>query len=485
MKIYSTIPQPVILSAINKLEEFVKVTYGGAGRGILIDNGITQDVIDDGFLAIEEFELEDELENTVVSYLKEASRKTNSRAGDGTTTSLLIMCAIVREAFSEIGTSLTKIDFQAIVDDLRKGLESAIKQINKNSKKITTIEELEKIALNAYRDINSAKIVAKMVKEIGVDGIITIEESETLETTANVVMGMSFDRGYVSPYMALNTNGEVQLKRVPIIVTDEIINDITPILPIIQQYIEKGQRELLIIAETVEGPALNNIILNKVKGAFNCIVVKAPGLAEQKLEMLEDIAISTGATLFSSKLGKPLSSIILQDCGNAEKVNVFKDKTIIINGSGSKSAMKERAETLKKTMSGMTAFEKSKILSRIARLSGGIGVIKVGAPTDTEARTIKRKIEDSVHATQLAYKDGVITGIAILLNTIKTGSSLLDSAFKHPYKILEENGKKYITNNAQDSTGVAIASIESAVSVAGNLIVSGGIITNKKEKNEK
>lgn len=485
MKKYTVIPHSTILSAINKLEDFVKVTYGPAGRGILIDNSITQDVIDDGFIAIEEFQLEDELENAVIGYVKEASRKTNGRAGDGTTTSFLIMCAILREAFADLEISLEKQDFQAKVDELRKGLDVAIKYIKKSSIKISTLPELEAIALNAYRNPEMAKVVAKIVKDVGIDGIVTLEDSETMETTSSVVMGMSFDRGYVSQYMALNTNGDIQLKNIPILVTDEVINDMAVLTPIIQQLIEKGQRELLIIAETVEGTALNNITLNKIKGAFNCVVVKSPGYGEQRIGVLEDIAISVGSTLLTKNMGRPLSSITMQDLGKSEKVLVTKDNTIIINGAGTKSAIKSRAEYLKSLIPGITAFEKSKVNDRIAKLSGGIGVIRVGAATDTEARTIHRKIEDAVHATQLAYKDGVVAGVGLLLDSIKTGSPLLDIAFKRPYQVLEDNGKKYLTKDAQDATGVVVASIESAVSVASNLIVCGGIITNKIEKDEK
>ena len=483
MKIYTSFPQSVILSAITKLEDFVKVTYGAAGRGILIDNGLYQSVIDDGFSVVEEFELDDELENTVISYIKEATRKTNSRAGDGTTTSLLIMCSLIKEALNGTKNTIGYIDYVAIVDDLSKGLQVAIKKIQKLSKKITKVEELEAIALNVYRNKDIAKIVAKTIHEVGVDGIITIDNSATYETTAKVVMGMTIDRGYISPHMSTN-GAETTLNRPKIIITDEVIARSEQIVPILSSIVKSGCKDILIIADTVEGEALNTIITNRIQNGLNCVVIKAPGFAEQRIALLEDIATVTNSVVLSSRLGRPFSTIKEVDCGTAQKIIVDKDETTVIGGAGSKEEIKRQSEMIKAQIKQSTPIEKGRLEERIARLTSGIGIISVGALTDTETRAIMAKVDDVIHATQLAYKEGVIEGGGLTMSSLNTGSVLLDEALKSPRRMLEENGEGYITKGVLDSSGVIIAGIESAVSVASGLIICGGIITNKKEKKD-
>lgn len=472
MKRYTSIPQGVILSAVNKLEEYIKCTYGSAGKGILIDNGLYQSVVDDGFIAIEEFELEDELENTVVSYIKETTRATNKRAGDATTTSILVLCALIKGVYSNIEYAVNT-DFIAIADSITKGLEVVTKKLRKISKKISTVEELEQIALNAYRNPKIARIVAEVVYKIGADGIVSIDDSDTFETSANVVIGMSIDKGYVSHQMS--KNGEnIELKNPAIVITDEDITKWSQIAHIVKTIGENGYSSMLFIADAISGDALNGLIINNVIG------VCASGFAEERLEKLIDVAMIAKANVLSTKLGKPLSSFTISDCGSAKKVTVGVEETNIIDGLGTKEDIQKRADSIKPYLKVATHHDESKLKERIAKLLGGVAVIKIGAVTDTESRSIKMKIDDAVHATQLAYKEGRIVGGGLTLASIKSGSQWLDEALKYPRTILEENGRNYLTD-VYDATGVVIIALESAVSVATSLITCGGIITNKKE----
>lgn len=474
MKIYTSTPRDIILSAITKLEEYIKVTYGAAGKGILIDNGLYQSVVDDGFIAVEEFELEDELENAVISYVKEATRKTNTKAGDATTTSILILCALIKKAFSNIEYSLDS-DFNRMADELVKGLEVAVKKLRKDSKKVSTLEELEQIAFNAYRNKPMAKIVAETVLKVGADGIISVEDSDTTETTSNVVMGMNIDRGFINLQMG---SQKVELKNPAIVITDEDLTKWSQIDFIIKSIGENGFTSMLIIADNISGEALNGLIRNGIIG------IRATGFAEQRLEILMDIATVTKATVLSQKLGRPLSSFSIANCGSAKKVMIDIEETNIIDGAGSKEDIQKRVESIKPLMKIVSPNDKRKLEERVAKLTGGVAVIKVSSLTDTESRSIKTKLDDAIHATKLAYKEGKILGGGIALASVTSGSEILDIALKYPQRVLEENGKKYITKDVYDATGVVIVALESAVSVAASLITTGGIITNKIEKKD-
>lgn len=475
MKKYTTIPQPVILSAVTKLEEYIKCTYGAGGRGIMIDNGLYQFVADDGFIALEEFELEDELENTVISYIKEGTRRTNKKAGDANTTFILIMCALVKSALSNLEYKV-KVDFNEIANDLFKALPVAVKQIRKASKKVSTVEELEEIAVNAYKNKEIAKIVAEVVHKIGADGIISLEDSESTETTHEIVMGMTINKGYASPLMG---NGkELELKNPAIIITDEDITQWSQIAPVVKTLVENGIQPAFLIADAISGDALNGALVN------NLTVIRASGFAEQRLEILQDIAVLTRATVLSKKLGRPLSTFSIDCIGSAKLVTVGIEETKIVDGKGSKTDIEQRVEIIKSFMKVASQNDKKKLEERMAKLTGGVAVIKLGAFTDGDLRGMRPKVQNAINATKLAFKEGKILGGGVTLANIKSGSDMLDEALKHPREVLMENGKNYIDSGVYDSTGVLVVSLESAVSIAKDLITTGGIITNKKEKDE-
>lgn len=474
MKIYSTEHTYIVLSAINKIENYVKCTYGPAGKGILVDNGIYQSVIDDGFLVLEELEFENEMENAVLSFVKESSRQTNKKAGDATTTSILIMCALVRGAFGNLDYKVN-VDFTALGQELIAALPKAVATIRKGHKKITTEAELEAIALNAYKNPEIAKMIAHIVHTIGHEGKIEITESDTHETTFEIVTGMSLDKGYASPQMT-DMGKDIVLKNPYVLVTDEDLVSWTQVKPVIETLLSNEIRSVLIIADGISGDALNGLIVNGITA------IRASGFAEQRLEILKDIAVLTGGVLLSKHENKPLSSFTTAHLGKAEKIVVGMEETNIIGGAGTKEDIKKRADAIKINIKLATPRDTEKIEERVAKLTGGISVIKVGAYTDTQLRSMKLKIDDAIHATQLAKKGGKVKGGGIGLQ-VKTDSELLTKALCHPSEILIENGKKYL-GDVFDATEVVVIAVESAVSVATDLIVSGGIITYTKEKDE-
>jgi chaperonin GroEL len=487
MKVYKDIPEAVILSAVEKLYNYIKVTYGPAGRGILIQkaNG-SPEILDDGYAALEEFQLEDELENLVVDYIKQASQKTNRRAGDGTTTSLVITYAIVSAVMEMKKNGLTRVDVNAIARELRAAAQVAIGDIKKASRNISTKEDLEKIAFNSYNNPEISKMIAEIVLEVGADGAVALEESDTLETTTEVVSGMKIDRGYTSPYLA-GPNGEpIELKNPVIFLTDDKITSLDVLVPITDPWLKDGRKDFLIIAEEVSGEAMATLIVNRLQGRINIAVVKCPGYGEAKHLAMQDIATVTGAKYISEQVAnRTIKSITKEDFGGASKVIVNADETIIVDGKGDKDEIEKRAETIRPLLDQGTKYDQERNQERLASLVGGIGVIRVGAPTEGEMRSIKSKAEDAISATKLAFKSGVVQGGGQTLAALRTGSELLDSALRKPRELLLANGADSLSDDAQDAAGVLIASLESAVSVAANLVTTGGLIAEKREEEDK
>lgn len=488
MKKYTIVPKPVILSALQKVHDLVKPSYGPAGKGVLLDRGFEQSIVDDGFAIIEEFELKDELEQAVVKYIRDVSRQTNKVAGDGTTTSFLLTYALVKEAFKAAENSLVSADDTATAAELQEAIGEALKQLQKAAKKIKTVEELERIALNSYKNPAIAKLIAEMVHKVGTEGVIAIENSDTMETTTDVVTGLTIDRGYISPYMAGKDGGPNELKQPTIIITDEPIVSIEPLKAILEGTLTQGKKDILIIADSVDGQALNTFVINRLNGNANIVCIKAPGYGDRRYDLLEDIAVVTGATFLTSKKGRPLSSINAADLGMAKTVTITQDDTTIIEGAGSKQALNARIAEIKPLTTKGAEFDKEHARRRIASLIGGVGVINVGAPTESEQKAIKMKVEDAVHATQLAFKDGVVAGGGEAFAKLETSSALLNTALHYPKQVLQENGKHSLSKGAEDAAGVAKAALENAVSVAVTLITCAGIVTDeredKKTKNE-
>lgn len=485
MKVHASQPGSIVMSAVEQLFPLMAATYGPNGRGVLIDRDWTQELLDDGLSIINEFELPDELENAIIKYIRGASRKTNSRAGDGTTTAFLILIAILREVYGPNTKYIIDSQRRGVTADLRRAVKQAVDKIRAEARSIDTEADLFAVAKSSYANDEIAKIISNAVFAVGKDGIVTVDSSESLETKSKIVSGAMIQKGYINPHMALHgeKEGVADLRDPLIVVTDSFIASVKQIEPILEIAVGSGsKRDLLFICEELAGDALGTIVINSMRGSLRAVAIKAPGFGDGKEVELNDIAMLVGATVLSDKNGRPLSSVKLSDLGTAKKVVVTKDDTTIIDGAGSKEKIAAYVETLKK-LTPEGSFEKKKIQERIAKFVGGVAVVMVGAATDEEMKTTKEKVEDAVNATQLAFRDGVVKGGGLLLAGIETDSEVLNSALKLPLQQLETNGKEALTDTI-DPAGVVIAAIESAVSVGASLIDCGGIIAPKIEKKD-
>lgn len=473
MKLTTSKPEKTIVSAVKKYMEFIAPTYGPAGKKILIvQNEFSQEAIDDGKRSSQAFEIEDELQNAVIQYIKETTQK----GKDGTTTAGLIMSNIVLEAFKNIEDELKTTDYHGLTISLKKGLIEAVKLVLKASKKIKTKDELYAIAYNSYNNETIATLIADTIFKIGKDGVLSIEDSKGTETTVDVVNGLEIPKGYSSPYL-INQDDKVILENSTVIIINKKINLFGEIAPTIKKLIDLGKRDITIIADGFGDDVLNKCIAHKVMGAFRPLLIESP--TGDKLEYLTDIAVVVGAKVIDEKSIK-LADIQPEHIGSCETIKASKDKTVILGGAGkTKEYVVKLKEQLEKSTNN---FEKERLTIRIAALSGGIAVIKVGAYTENEQKGIKTKVENAVNSTQIAFKGGVVAGAGKVLLDIETSSELLNKALKAPRKQLEINGAKYLDENTVDPTDVVITALESAVSIASGLLELGGISVPKREK---
>lgn len=481
LKISTDKPKNSIIQALAELDALIKGTYGPAGKGVLIDIGGSQTIADDGFTVLEAYEPKDEYQAAVIKFLRDAARKTNGRAGDGTTTAVLILSSIIGEVMGD-PARIAPIDHVALTKELRDAVKEAVVQIRALSQAVETKEELAKVAKNSYGNQDMAEMIADSVHTVGKDGSVTVEQSNALESRVRITKGLGFSTGYASSLFATNENGTAEISLPSVILTDIKINAIAQIAPILEKMHPTGKRDILLIAGEIEGEALQMLAINKLRGSLNIVAVKAPGFGSQLAQNLEDIAVLTGATIISEKFGNNLFSATVDDLGTAAKVTVTNSTTVIEGSPDTEGEVKEQVDRLKVAPDGESGFDKTRREERIAKLSGGIAVIQVGAATESEAKSMKLKVEDAVNATKLAFRDGVVKGGGVTFGSLKTGSDLLDKALQRPKTQLEENGKGSLSEDAIDPTGVAIASLESAVSVAISLINCGGIITTEREK---
>lgn len=476
MKLTQTRPEQTILSAVRKYVDFLASTYGPTGKKILIvDNELNHKAVDDGRMSSQAFELQNEFENAIVQYIRETTEKTYQRVKDGTTTSALIMGAIIEEAFKNLENELIDTDYHGLTLDLRKGLDEAVKKIKALGKQIKTKEELNAIALNSFNHPEIAKLISETVFKIGKEGIIAIEDSQGMETTMEIVQGLELQKGYASPYLINAPNNHVTLKNPYVLLVNKKIETFAEIVPILKQVME-SKRQLVVIAEGFGEGTMNSVIAQKFmsQGNFNPLLVEASGVGDTKLDTLRDIGAVTGGQVVDKTL--TLDKITVADLGQAESVDSTKDKTVILAG---KKDLKAYVESIK--IPTTNKFEQDRIDRRVAQLLGGVAVIKVGAYTENEQKWLKAKIENAINATQLAFKDGVVQGAGKTYEGIKTSSEILNNALKAPRKQLEKNGKAYLNDNVVDPTGVLIAGLETAVSIASGLITMGGISVPKRK----
>lgn len=394
---------------VDKLADTVKVTLGPKGRNVVLDKKFGAPLItNDGVSIAREIELEDPYENMGAQLVKEVATKTNDVAGDGTTTATLLAQAIIREGLKNVTAGANPI---LIRTGIKMAVDKAVEEIQKISKPVNGKEDIARVAAISASDEEVGKLIADAMEKVGNEGVITIEESKSMGTELDVVEGMQFDRGYVSPYMATDTEKmEANLDNPYILITDKKITSIQEILPILEQIVQSGKK-LLIIAEDIEGEAMATIVVNKLRGTFTCVAVKAPGFGDRRKEMLQDIAILTGGTVVAEELGRDLKEVTIDMLGTADSVKISKENTVIVNGKGDSALIKERINQIKAQVEETTSeFDKEKLQERLAKLAGGVAVIKVGAATETELKEKKLRIEDALAATKAAVEEGIVAG---------------------------------------------------------------------------
>ena len=440
-------------SGIDKLANTVKITLGPKGRNEVLDKKYGAPLItNDGVTIAKEIELDDPFENMGAQLVKEVATKTNDAAGDGTTTATLLAQALVREGMKNIAAGANPMVLKKGMD---QAVDTAVETIIANSKKIEGSDEIARVGAVSAADENIGKLIAEAMEKVTADGVITLEESKTAETYSEVVEGMQFDRGYIAPYMVTDTDKmEAVLDDAYILITDKKISNIQEILPLLEQIVKAGKK-LLIIAEDVEGEALSTLIVNKLRGTFTCVAVKAPGFGDRRKEMLQDIAILTGGQVISSELGLELSETTMEQLGRARQVVVQKENTIIVDGAGNSDDIKARVGQIKSQIENTTSdFDREKLQERLAKLSGGVAVIKVGAATEVEMKEKKLRIEDAMAATKAAVEEGIVAGGGTaLINAMPAVKKLVDklsgdekTGAQIVYKALEEPVRQIAVN---------------------------------------
>lgn len=413
-------------AGINKLSNTVKVTLGPKGRNVVLDKKFGSPLItNDGVTIAREIELEDPYENMGAQLVKEVATKTNDVAGDGTTTATLLAQAIIREGLKNVAAGANPTIIQK---GIKKAVEKAVEGIKEFSKPVETKESIAQVASISAADEEVGKLISDAMEKVGKDGVITVEESRSMGTTLEVVEGMQFDRGYVSPYMVTNTEKmEAELEDPYILITDKKITNIQEVLPVLEQIVQQG-KPLLIIADDVEGEAMATLVVNKLRGTFNCVAVKAPAFGDRRKDMLQDIAILTGGTVISEDLGYELKETSIEMLGKARRVTVGKELTVIVNGAGEQSAIEERVALIRNQIEiSDSEYDRDKLQERLAKLAGGVAVIQVGAATETELKERKLRIEDALAATRAAVEEGIVPGGGtVLLNVIPKVKALLE-----------------------------------------------------------
>ncbi|MBR2672087.1 MAG: chaperonin GroEL [Oscillospiraceae bacterium] len=443
-----------LLNGINKLADTVKVTLGPKGRNVVLDKKYGSPLItNDGVTIAKEIELEDRYENMGAQLIKEVAVKTNDAAGDGTTTATLLAQEMVKEGMKNVAAGANPM---ALKRGMLNAVDVAVGAIIGNSKKVSGSKDIARVATVSSQDEFIGKLIADAMEKVGNDGVITIEESKTSETKIDVVEGMQFDRGYITPYLVTDTEKmEAVLDNAYLLITDKKISNIQEILPVLEQIVQQG-RPLVIIAEDVEGDALANLIVNKLRGTFACCAVKAPGFGDRRKDMLQDIAILTGGQVISSELGLELKDTQLSQLGRASKVQIKKEESIIMGGNGDKKAIADRIGQIRNLIEVTTSdFDREKLQERLAKLSGGVGVIRVGAATEVEMKEKKLRVEDALSATKAAVQEGIVAGGGVAfvdaipavekyVNTIKnedekTGAKIILKALEAPVRQIAYN----------------------------------------------
>ena len=468
--IYGEEARKALQAGIDKLANTVKITLGPKGRNVVIDKKYGAPLItNDGVTIAKEIELEDAFENMGAQLVKEVATKTNDVAGDGTTTATLLAQALVREGMKNVAAGANPM---VVKKGIKKAVEAAVEAVKANSSPVTSSDDIARIATVSSADETVGQLIAEAMEVVTTDGVITVEESKTAETGKEVVEGMQFDRGYISPYMVTDTDKmEAVIDDASILITDKKISNIQEVLPLLEQVLQAGKK-LVLIAEDVEGEALATLLLNKLRGTFTCVAVKAPGFGDRRKEMLQDIAILTGGQVITSDLGLDLKEATVDMLGSARQVKVTKENTIIVDGAGNKDEIRSRVNQIKAQIENTTSeFDREKLQERLAKLAGGVAVIRVGAATETEMKEKKLRIEDALAATKAAIEEGCVAGGGVaLLNAIPAVDALLEKA-EDPD---EKTGMRIVRKAIEEPVRQIAANAGLEGSVIINAILSSG-----------
>ena len=512
-------------TGLDKLADTVKITLGPKGRNVVLDKKFGAPLItNDGVTIAKEIELEDPFENMGAQLVKEVATKTNDVAGDGTTTATLLAQKIVKEGLQMVASGSNPM---VLKKGIKKAVDAAIKTIESNSKQVSGTDDIARVATISAGDEVIGKLIAEAMEKVGTDGVITVEESKTAETYSEVVEGMQFDRGYITPYMVTDTDKmEAIIDDAYILITDKKISSIQDILPLLEQIVQSGKK-LVIIAEDVEGEALSTLIVNRLRGTFTCVAVKAPGFGDRRKEMLRDIAILTGGEVISEELGFDIKETKIEQLGRARQVKVQKENTIIVDGSGSNDEIKARIAQIKSEIELSTSdFDREKLQERLAKLSGGVAVIKVGAATEVEMKEQKLRIEDALASTKAAVEEGIVAGGGTaLLNASKNVAAVVDEcdgdekvgariilkSLEEPIRQISKNAgfessiiiekikesnkinygfdaysEKYVDMleaGIVDPTKVTRSALQNAASIASMILTTESLVADEKEEN--
>lgn len=510
-------------SGVNQLADTVKITLGPKGRNVVLDKKFGSPVItNDGVTIAKEIELEDKFENMGAQLVKEVATKTNDVAGDGTTTATLLAQAIIREGLKNVAAGANPMILKR---GLAKAVDAAVEAIKENSRKVQGKEDIARVASISANDDHIGELISDAMEKVTNDGVITVEESKTMGTSLEIVEGMQFDRGYISAYMVTDTDKmEANLDDPYILITDKKLSNVQDLLPLLEQIVQAGKK-LLIIAEDVEGEALTTLVLNKLRGTFVSVAVKAPGFGDRRKEMLRDIAVLTGGQVISDELGLDLKEVKISQLGRARQVKVQKENTIIVDGAGSPEEIKKRISSIKTQIEETTSdFDREKLQERLAKLAGGVAVIQVGAATEVEMKEKKLRIEDALAATKAAVEEGIVAGggtafvdaipkVATLLDEIsgdeKTGVQIILKALEEPvrqiaanaglegsvivdkvknsavgtgFDVLTEQYTDMIKAGIVDPTKVTRTALQNAASIAAMVLTTESVVADKPEK---
>lgn len=523
--VYGEDARKALMSGINQLADTVKITLGPKGRNVVLDKKFGAPLItNDGVTIAKEIELDDPFENMGAQLVKEVSIKTNDVAGDGTTTATLLAQALIREGMKNVTAGANPMILKKGIED---AVDIAVESIVKNSKQVNGFDDIASIAANSSADEYIGKLIAEAMEKVSTDGVITVEESKTADTYSEVVEGMMFDRGYIAPYMVTDTDKMIaEIDDAYILITDKKISTTQEILPLLEQIVQAGKK-LIIIAEDVEGEALTTLVLNKLRGTFTCVAVKAPGFGDRRKEMLQDIAILTGGQVISSDLGLELKDTTMEQLGRARQVRIDKENTIIVDGAGDSDQIKSRVGQIRSQIENTTSdFDREKLQERLAKIAGGVAVIKVGAATEIEMKEKKLRIEDALAATKAAVEEGIVAGGGIaLMDAIpavalatekvegdhKTGMGIVLKALEEPsrqiaanaglegsviivnikaenkigygFNVLTEEYTDMTSEGIMDPTKVTRSALQNAASVAAMVLTTESLVSDIKEEN--